>query len=122
MNSKTKRKHLFDFLLLLGLLTVGILCVLVMALTREDGEYIKVRHNGEVIMELSLSRDGEYSLLDGKNVFVIEGGEVYMLSADCPKKICVNEGRKHLVGDVIECRENKILIQVVKDGEDIFVS
>ena len=117
-----KKKHFYDLILFLGLIVVGVSCVLIMSLFRERGEYIKVRHNGEVIMELSLSRDGEYSLLDGKNVFVIEGGEVYMLSADCPKKLCIHQGRRHLVGDVIECRENGIIIQVVKNGEDIFVS
>ena len=117
-----KKNHLFDLLLCLGLIVVGLSLLIVIKLTREEGELVRVRHNGDVIMECSLEEDGEFPLLDGKNLLVIEGGAAYMRSADCPDKLCVHQGKISLGGERITCLPNKIMIEIVGEGEEVFVS
>ena len=88
----------------------------------EKGAVAVVTVKGVSVTEISLSQDGEYSLNGGTNVLVIEDGKAYMKYADCPKKLCVKQGKKFLSGQKIFCSHNKVLIEIVGDGEEIFES
>ena len=80
----TKRRLIADLLLALALVALSLSVFLIMRATGEDGNRVAVLVDGEVVCEYSLSRDGEYSLNGGSNLLVIEGGEAYIASADCP--------------------------------------
>ena len=50
--------------------------------------------------------------LIGKCYLVIEGGEAYMESADCPNQICVRHSPVSHKGEVIVCLPNRIIIEI----------
>lgn len=46
------------------------------------------------------------------NIFYIKNGEVNMIVADCPDKICVNHISINKVGESIVCMPNKVYIAI----------
>ena len=115
---KIGKKHYNDIVLILALLIVALSVFIIWRVSREDGAYAVVTVDGEEIGRYSLSEDGEYSLLDGKNTLVISDGEAYMSHADCPDKVCVHTGRVSLSGERIVCLPNRLEVRIVsaEDG------
>ena len=62
-----KGKNIADIILVLVLLIVGLSVFLIIELSRDAGDSVRVYSNGEFVGEYSLSVDGEYSL-NGGNV------------------------------------------------------
>lgn len=93
-------------------LSLAIISLLIIGLVSKTGSTVEVRCDGEVIAEYSLLENGEYPLLGGKNVLVIEDGSAYMKSADCPDGTCIKTGRIRRVGESIICLPNKLAITV----------
>ncbi len=110
---------LADLILVALLLFVALSVFLILEFTKEPGAYVRVSINGEVVYEYPLSRDGEYSLNGGTNILVIENGEAYMKWADCPRQICVHDGRISKTGERIVCLENRVEVIVIGNGEEI---
>ncbi len=48
----------------------------------------------------------------GTNRFVVEGGAVSCVEADCPERICCQRGAIRKVGEVIVCLPHKVLVEV----------
>lgn len=115
------KKNLFgDLILILALLIAGALAFLIVELTKSDGSSVLVTVNGERVAEYSLSDDGEYSINGGTNILVIENGEAYLKEADCKDKLCVNTGKISMSGERIVCLPNKVMIEILGEGEEIF--
>ena len=116
MSEKTKKKIIFDVILVVALLIVALIALLFYRFVylHEPGEgaYVLVRKDGREVMRYPLDMDGVFSLNGGTNYMVIKDSTVYMESADCPKQICVNTGRIALVNAAIECAHNKIRITI----------
>ncbi len=106
-----------DLLLLAGILGVILLSFLVMGLLKKDGAYVTVRVDGTETARYSLSEDGEYSLNGGTNVLRIENGKAYMLTADCPDHLCVNQGKVDQSGETITCLPNRLTVTVSGAGK-----
>lgn len=100
-------------------LSLAIISLLIIGLTGKAGSTVEVTYDGEVIAEYSLLENGEYPLIGGKNVLVIEDGSAYMKSADCPDGTCIKTGRIRRVGESIICLPNKLAITVrgVRTGD-----
>jgi len=122
--SNTKRKIIFDVVLVTILLISALAVYFIIEAAREKGKTLCVSVDGEEVMELSLLSEGEYPLLDGKNILVIEAGVAYMKYADCPRQFCVNTGKISKTGEKIVCLHNRVLVIVRGDGiyEDILES
>ncbi|WP_343208398.1 NusG domain II-containing protein [Anaerolentibacter hominis] len=79
----------------------------------------------EAVVYIDGTEKGRYSLKEdrreiiysgtGENVLVIEAGEVYMESADCPDKLCVKQGKIKGDGQMLVCLPNKVIVQI--EGE-----
>ena len=108
-----------DVILIASLLFVALSVFLIITLTREEGARVLVSADGEYVAEYSLSRDGEYSLNGGTNVLVIEDGKAYMKDASCPDKLCIHQGKKSLSGERIVCLPNRVMIEIVGEGEEM---
>lgn len=115
LNKVTKKKILFDAILVLVLLAISLSVYFFVFLGRDEGSVVRVSVNGEVAGEYPLYVDAEYTLNGGTNVLRIEGGMAYMTYADCPKQRCVNRGRVYLVGYSIDCMHNRIRVEVIGD-------
>ena len=101
-----------DLILIGIILAVILISSLVIALAKEDGAYVIVRVDGVQVARYDLSKDGEYPLNGGTNVLRIEGGTAYLISADCPDLLCVNQGKIDQSGETITCLPNRLTVTV----------
>lgn len=111
-NIQRGKKLIYDAILLLSLLVVGLSALLIMRSCRTPGATVSVSVNGEEVAEYSLYQNGTFELNGGTNILVIENGEAYLSSASCPDKLCVNYGKISRVGESIICRPNKVVATV----------
>ena len=110
-----KRRLFADLLLVLALLAVSLSAFFIIRHAKEAGRVVAVLTDGEYVCEYSLLDDGEYPINGGTNLLVIEGGEAYIASADCPDRLCVRSGRISLVGDRVVCLPNRVVIEIRGD-------
>jgi len=113
------KKPVADIVLIATLLVIALSVFLITELFSKDGELVRVSIDGEVVAEYSLSVDAEYSLNGGSNILVIEKGEAYIKWANCPRQICVKDGKISKIGQRITCLENRIVVEVIGDGDEI---
>lgn len=111
-----KKKIIFDVILIFTLLVIGVSVFLIIEKTRDTGAFARVSVNGEAVGEYSLSEDGEYTLNGGTNTLVIKDGKAYVTHADCPDKLCINQGKISRGGERIVCLPNRVMIEII--GED----
>lgn len=116
------KRLIFSVVLILSLLAVGVSSYFIIESTRSVGDTVIVTINGDKVAEYSLKENREYSLNSGTNILVIENGKAYMKSADCPDKVCVHQRKIYRVGERIVCLPNKLMAEVVGDGDEIFVN
>jgi hypothetical protein len=75
-----------------------------------------VYHEGKLLEHLSLDKDREIVLLEGKMTLEIKDERVRVKKSDCPRQICVSRGWIKRPGQVIVCVPNKILIEIKKSA------
>lgn len=86
-------------------------------LTSKSGELVQVRVSGKVVATYSMEQDGEYTIEgknDGRNIVVIKDKKVYMKKANCPDKVCVNQGKISKVGQSIICLPHQVVVEIVE--------
>ena len=116
------KKMLSDIILVAVLLVISLSVFLVFYLNRTEGSTVVVSVDGKKVSEYSLEIDGVYYLNDGTNVLVIESGAAYMREANCPGyQDCVETGKIRFVGERIVCLPNKVIVEIVGEGEEIIV-
>lgn len=113
------KKMLADIILVSVLLIISLSVFLIITLTKEKGATAVVTVDGVVVAEYNLATDGEYSLNGGTNTLVIKGGEAYVTNASCPDGLCVNQGKISMIGERIVCLPNRVMIEIVGEGEEL---
>ena len=113
------KKLIADIILIASVLVVGLSVFLIVSSTREEGNFVRVSVDGRQVAEYPLSVDGEYTLNGGTNILVVKNGRAYMKYADCPDGLCVNQGEAYKVGRKIVCLPNRVMVEVVGEGEEI---
>ena len=79
-------------------------------LGRTPGAWAVVRVEGREVARYSLSQNGVYPLNGGTNVLTVEDGTAAVTEADCPDKICIEQGRVRYTGQCITCLPNKLTV------------
>ena len=115
LNKVTKKKILFDAILVLLLLALSLSAYFLVQANREEGAVVCVKIGPKLVGKYSLEVDGEYTINGGTNVIRIEDGMVRMIHADCPDKTCVAKGRIYLEGDDITCLPNEVRVYIIGD-------
>ena len=115
-NAKQTKSLRYDLILIGALLAVSLAFVAVHYLTRVEGSYVEVRHLDDVVGTYSLKKDGTYTINGGTNILVVENGAAYVSYADCPGQRCVKKGKIQYVKQNIQCRHNKVIIEIIGDG------
>ena len=92
-----------------------ILCALILGLglfyaNREDGEILVIKVDNKEYMRLPLDEDKTIKL--EKNTVIIKDGFAYMESAECPDKVCVNEGKINKKGQTVICLPQRVVLEV----------
>jgi hypothetical protein len=113
------KKTVADIVLIAAILVIALSVFLVVELSRKKGELVRVSINGEAVAEYSLAENAEYSLNGGSNILVIENGKAYIKWANCPRQICVKDGKISRTGQRITCLENRIVIEVIGEDDEI---
>ena len=111
-----RKKLLRDSLLIVGLMIVAGALVLFLFLSREQGAYVEVTHDGKLVGTYSLSEERTVTLGGGTNILVIEDGTAYLSYANCPDHTCVRTGKIKYNGQSIVCLPNRITVTVVSEG------
>ena len=108
---------------ILLVLAILLVCAAAAALiaNRAAGEWVVVRVDTVETARYPLSADGEYELNGGTNTLVIENRQAYVSHADCPDKLCVNQGRIRGSGQMIVCLPNRVTVTIegVSSGVDM---
>lgn len=102
-----------------ALIFLGSLIWCIIILTRQHGDTVYIKQNGEIIYTLDLSKetDRKFDIEYGgsKNTVEIKDGKIRVCDADCPDKVCVHTG--WLTSDIpIVCLPNKLVIEFAEDG------
>lgn len=97
------------------ILAVILLSFALMQLFKKEGDYVLVRVEGKEVARYSLQIDGEYQLNGGTNVLKIQDGKAYLIYADCPDHLCINQGKVSQNGQTITCLPNRVTITVVSN-------
>lgn len=116
LSKDTKKKILFDCILVLTLLTVALSAIFIMKSHTDTGDFVRVSVDGRTVAEYPLSRDGEFVLNGGTNILKIEGGRAYMIYGDChenPSKKCTSQPPISAELEIISCLPNKVLVEVI---------
>ena len=107
-----------DIILIGSILLIAALSLLAVFLTQEAGAGVSVKVDGVEVARYSLNIDGEYPLNGGTNILVIKNGQAYLKDANCPDKLCVNQGKISKSGQTITCLPNKLTVTVYGAGAD----
>ncbi len=108
-----------DIVLVLSFIVLALSVFIVLEIMRKPGSFVRVTVDGEFVADYPLDIDGEYSLNGGTNILVIKNGEAFISRADCPKQLCVKEGKISRTGQRITCLENRVYLEVFGAGDEI---
>ena len=114
-----KKKYRLDIIFIAAILTISLVAVGIMLLTRREGAEVVVSVGGKEVGRYSLAENGEYSVNGGSNVFVIENGEVYMKTATCHGyQDCIEAGKIKYKNEMIVCLPNKVELRIVGEAPE----
>ena len=82
-----------------------------------DGNSATIKIEGEVIENISLSRETTIKISNssGYNLIKVSEGAISIVEADCPDKICIKSGKIKNPGEVIACIPHKLIIEIGSD-------
>lgn len=84
---------------------------------RDSAARAQVTSGGQVIAELDLNQDQELDVTGpqgGRNHLIIKDGRIWCSEADCPDKLCVQQGEQSLDGDTIVCLPNQMAVTILR--------
>ena len=112
-------KHKNDILLILAVLILAGGIWLYSRLTRREGGSVTVTVDGAEVAAFPLDADRIWIWTGeaGSNTLVIEDGAARVTEADCPDKLCVDEGAIRYDGQSIVCLPHKLVV-TVSSGDD----
>ena len=115
-NSDFYKINIFDVILIVFVLfsCISILLFTKMGLNWQLSEVSEaaVYHEGGFLRSLTLNKDQNIDLLDGKIILEVREGRIRVKKSDCPRRICVHVGWIKVPGQIIACVPNKILIEI----------
>lgn len=109
-----------DVILIAILLIISVGWIVLLALGRKSGDNVLIYSDGVLYGRYSIhdynditieSDDGAY------NRIIVDNNEVYMMDANCPDKVCINQGNISKGNDTICCAPNGIVIVIESNIE-----
>ena len=110
------RKYKNDILLILVVLVLAGGVWLLTRLTRRQGGEAVVTVDGETVAVLPLAEDASLTVAPSRtdyvNTVVVADGRVCVETANCPDRICVEQGWKRYDGEMIVCLPHRLIVTV----------
>lgn len=110
------KKRDYLFIACIVLMCLGIF--LFNNLLSEKGDTVIIYKNSKIYKTVSLSEDTEINI-DGNNIISIKNGEVFMKSATCPDKLCINQGKIKDSSRDIVCLPNKVIVKIESKNNEV---
>lgn len=116
MQMKIKKS---DVILAVIVLAVAAVSLAAIYMGRTRGGKAQITIGGEPYRSIDLAKNERIEIRrdDGINVIVVKDGMIYMESADCPDKICVNHSPIRYKGETIVCLPHKLVVEIT-DGQE----
>ena len=101
--------------LIVGCLLAALICCGLWLGLRRDGAAVVVEQDGKETARYALDENRTVRIKGqgGYNLLVIEGGEAWLLEADCPNLLCVKTGKIRYAGQSIVCLPHKVAVRIV---------
>ena len=99
-------------------LAIIILCVAIILL-KPQGSVAEIYLDGELVETVrwtSLTETVRIPVGEG-NVVAADSSGVWMEEANCPDKLCIHQGKRHISGMPIVCLPNRVTV-VLKGGKE----
>ena len=81
-----------------------------------NNKYVEIEVKGKLYKKLPLDNSGNERIqIDtdlGSNTIEITNGKVRILDADCPDKICIQDGSISKPGDILVCLPHKVVVSI----------
>lgn len=105
-----------DIALIVVVLLVALCTLACVMLTKKPGAMVEISVDGKVIESFDISVDMEYQVATdkGNNLVIIKDGQVDVVEADCPDKVCVNHIAIESMGETIICLPHKLVVEIVE--------
>lgn len=110
----------FDFVILGFFITISIIGIIWIYLSTDTGTTCTVYVKGEFYGKYSLYEEQCIDVVIENqivNTISIGDGQVWMLMADCPDHICINQGKISQSGKTICCAPNNVIVVVDDKGK-----
>ena len=100
------------WIVLFSALALVCLALSLIFLSAPAGNRAMVYSENKLVLELDLSKDGEYQVENGenRNILTVKDGKICVSSASCPTQDCVKCGAKNS-GAPIVCLPNRMVIE-----------
>ena len=104
-----------DIGLTVGCLLAALICCGLWLGLRRDGAAVVVEQDGKETARYALDENRTVRIKGqgGYNLLIIEGGEAWLLEADCPNLLCVKTGKIRYAGQSIVCLPHKVAVRIV---------
>jgi hypothetical protein len=81
-----------------------------------NNKYVEIEVKGKLYKKLPLDNSSNERIqIDtdlGNNIIEIINGKIRILDADCPDKICIQDGSISKPGDILVCLPHKVVISI----------
>ncbi len=114
-------KGLRTYLLMIIILTAALFVMALNYFTSENGNYVEISVNGNVVNKLPLSKNATFKINGydgGQNTIIIQDGFCYVNEADCPDKLCIKQGKISKSGESIICLPHRVVATVINENEN----
>lgn len=111
-----------DLILIFSIIVISLLSVTIILITSKHGNYVTIEQNGTITAVLQINKNQKYNIYNEdneiENTILIENGQVSMIYADCPDKICEKHRAIKNNNESIICLPNKVIVTVTNGLEN----
>jgi hypothetical protein len=109
-----------DIILVGIIVIIGLALIFIINATKTEGSRVLITVDGKEYAKLPLNKDTTFTIKQDNgdvNILTIKNGQVDMIDANCPDKICVKHADIHYNNETIVCLPHKVVLQII-DGEE----
>lgn len=118
------RKFKNDIILIAVILTLAIISIIILfSCSNNDNIKALVYYDNEIVLEIDLSIDDEYTV-SGKVsdiVILVDDKKLSVIDSKCADRICINQGSISKANQTITCLPNQIYIKLVGNKAEVDV-
>lgn len=106
----------------IALVVVAVILLLWWLIPSAEGSFVSISVDGKIYKKVPLDTDTEIKVESewGENTVVIKNGEVYIMNADCPGKLCEKEKISKSAQSIV-CLPNRLSVIIEGEKEEIDV-